>query len=433
MKGAIRRWIQRKLSMAWEKWQYEHAQAAEMRRRRLRARAAIQRWMHRELSKALQKWLYEYEQAKRQLFLLNGAATRFRNQLLSKAWEKWQFEAAALARERYMASGALARMRNRQLSLAWEKWQFEAAALARERYMASGALARMRNRQLSRAFEKWQFEAAALARERYMVGGALNRMRNFHLSRAWEKWQFEAGVLSRQRYMAAGALNRMRNFQLSRAFEKWQLVAQLQRPPYKVDATVQRTSAIEFIMPSTSSGSHYPARAACLAAGRALPPRESNSDQADLWATVLDQDAKLLELSRDDLARQRTRDLALLQHRVEAQRTLTLYETMVERQLPEKRLMAGSPCTVMPGLNSASARAQLAGRGWQMPTAKGCMSVEASTFLFGNPRLVCARNEGGSGRVLARGPCWAPVRGRCAEVPRACAFGPRRATCVNAA
>ena len=46
-------------------------------------RGAITRMLKRKLSMAFEKWQYEAEQARRQAFLLAGAVNRLRNRLLS--------------------------------------------------------------------------------------------------------------------------------------------------------------------------------------------------------------------------------------------------------------------------------------------------------------------------------------------------------------
>ena len=43
---------------------------------------------------------------------------------ISQAWEKWQYEAAEAKRQQYMMAGAARRMLHRKLSMAFEKWQY---------------------------------------------------------------------------------------------------------------------------------------------------------------------------------------------------------------------------------------------------------------------------------------------------------------------
>ena len=69
--GALRRLLKRKLSMAFEKWQFE---AAEMARSKYMMGGAIKRMLHRMLSMAWEKWQYTAAQMKAQQALLDELA-----------------------------------------------------------------------------------------------------------------------------------------------------------------------------------------------------------------------------------------------------------------------------------------------------------------------------------------------------------------------
>merc|ERR1711865_640927 len=96
--GAIRRMLNRKLSMAWEKWQFTAAEMA------------------------------------RQQFLLAGALNRMVKRAMSMAWEKWQQVYADAKGANRMGGGAINRMLNRKLSMAWEKWQFTTVEMVNRAY-----------------------------------------------------------------------------------------------------------------------------------------------------------------------------------------------------------------------------------------------------------------------------------------------------------
>ena len=74
--------------------------------------------LNRKLSMAWEKWQFTAAEVARQQFML-----RMLNSKLSMAWEQWQFVAAEVARQQFMLAGALNRLVKSQLSMAWEKWQ----------------------------------------------------------------------------------------------------------------------------------------------------------------------------------------------------------------------------------------------------------------------------------------------------------------------
>ena len=57
---------------------------------------AIRRMMKRKLSMAWEKWQYEAEQARRQKYIVQGAINRMMKRMLSKAFEQWQWYAAKM-------------------------------------------------------------------------------------------------------------------------------------------------------------------------------------------------------------------------------------------------------------------------------------------------------------------------------------------------
>jgi hypothetical protein len=97
------------LSMAWEKWQYE---AAEAKRLRKLTGGAVRRMLHRQLSMAWEKWQYEATEMKRQQAMLDRAR-RLRNAKMFAAWN--MLRAWAVAEERSKAA-ELAREVTCQLS-----------------------------------------------------------------------------------------------------------------------------------------------------------------------------------------------------------------------------------------------------------------------------------------------------------------------------
>ena len=70
--GAVRRMLNRKLSMAFEKWQTE---AAQMSHEKKMLGGAIRRLLHRKLSMAWEQWQQMANETKWQQQLLQGGAT----------------------------------------------------------------------------------------------------------------------------------------------------------------------------------------------------------------------------------------------------------------------------------------------------------------------------------------------------------------------
>jgi len=75
--GAIKRMRQRLLSMAWEKWQCEYAQAKSAEATRFKLSGAIRRMMMRKLSMAWEKWQFWYFEIIAQKRLLESAMRKF--------------------------------------------------------------------------------------------------------------------------------------------------------------------------------------------------------------------------------------------------------------------------------------------------------------------------------------------------------------------
>ena len=91
--------------------------------------------LNRKLSMAWEKWQFTAAEMARQQFLLAGALNRMLKRADVAGWEKWQQVYADLKFANGMGGGAIRRMLNRKLSMAWEKWQFTAAEMARQQFM----------------------------------------------------------------------------------------------------------------------------------------------------------------------------------------------------------------------------------------------------------------------------------------------------------
>ena len=139
--------------------------AQEMKRTAFLLAGALNRMLKRKLSMAFEKWQYEAQEAKRSAYLLAGAINRMLKRKLSMAFEKWQYEAQEMKRAKYAMNGAINRMLKRKLSMAFEKWQYECemyyTMLRQLKYGAS--IFRMASQR--RAFNQWRAGAATARKE----------------------------------------------------------------------------------------------------------------------------------------------------------------------------------------------------------------------------------------------------------------------------
>ena len=78
--------------------------------------------MNRKLSMAWERWQQWYAELKDQQFRLAGALRRMMNRQLSMAWESWQEWYADLMEQRRKLAHALARLMHRKLAMAWITW-----------------------------------------------------------------------------------------------------------------------------------------------------------------------------------------------------------------------------------------------------------------------------------------------------------------------
>ena len=187
-------WENRKLSMAWEKWQFT---AVEMARQQLMMQGALNRMVKRAMSMAWEKWQQVYGDAKVANRNGGGAINRMLNRKLSMAWEKWQFTAAEMARQQFLLAGALKRMIKRKMSAAWEKWQQVYADQKFAIRMGGGAIRRMLNRKLSMAWEKWQFTAVEMANCAYCVRRGLLHLCFVRAISTLSAWRSRCMVMQR--------------------------------------------------------------------------------------------------------------------------------------------------------------------------------------------------------------------------------------------
>jgi hypothetical protein len=107
LSGALKRLMKRQLSMAWERWQAQSCDSsilwlghhfdvwqewyALLKDQQFRLAGALRRMMNRQLSMGWEKWQEWYAQIKDQQRLMGGAISRFMKRQMSMAWEQWQW------------------------------------------------------------------------------------------------------------------------------------------------------------------------------------------------------------------------------------------------------------------------------------------------------------------------------------------------------
>jgi len=234
VKGAIRRMVMRKLSLAWEKWQHEHEE-----NKRQKMYGVLNRMLQRQLATGWTTWKAWYDgiMANRRR-LIGGVVKRMRNKQLSMGWEQWQAWYEGIKRQQFKLSGALTRMRNRQLSMGWEKWQEWYAIYTHQLRLLRTSALRLIKRQLAMGWTTYYEWYCELKNQLVLVGGALNRMKKRQLSMAWERWQEWYEEMMEQRRKLDVAWFKMQNRLFAKAYNSWR--------QYYIDKINLRNAGIHF-------------------------------------------------------------------------------------------------------------------------------------------------------------------------------------------
>ena len=112
--------LNRKLSMAWEKWQYE---AAEIEQQQQQQQLQLQQQYEAACMKAEKEAMLK-------------VLKKLMNSKMFTAWEQWRTWAAEMRRLQKMMGGAVRRMILRKLSQAWEQCQWVVAVLKEQPFMS---------------------------------------------------------------------------------------------------------------------------------------------------------------------------------------------------------------------------------------------------------------------------------------------------------
>jgi hypothetical protein len=135
--------------------------------------------IHRKISMAFEKWQYEAACMKAEKFALGGVIRRLINRKLSMAWEQWQQVCAELRHQKFLMGGAVRRMVFRKMSQAWEQWQWfrqhmidQAASEAAMRRAAAGFI----NKAKKQALNGWLFWYETVMLQKAAMRRALVKM-----------------------------------------------------------------------------------------------------------------------------------------------------------------------------------------------------------------------------------------------------------------
>ena len=80
--------------------------------------------LNRKLSMAWEKWQQTAQEMRDQAELLMYGLRTFLNHKMVQAWNTWRFWANDHGRQQFLVGGCINRMLHRKLSMAWEKWQY---------------------------------------------------------------------------------------------------------------------------------------------------------------------------------------------------------------------------------------------------------------------------------------------------------------------
>jgi len=138
--------------MGWNSWR---DWASEQRRIRYVLQGAVNRMLKRKLSMAFEKWQYETEKAKEQARMMSGAIKRMQNMAISKGWEQWQFWYEEVVYQKEQLRKALMRMVQRKLGMALNRWLEWYEQLMAQRALLANAAMRWAKRALSAAWNTW--------------------------------------------------------------------------------------------------------------------------------------------------------------------------------------------------------------------------------------------------------------------------------------
>jgi len=253
--GAIRRMLNRKLSMAWEQWQQV---CQEMRDQRAAMRRAVVRMINRKLSMAFNAWaewyvdmLEQERRLRRALYSWNAngmmwaftwwrtgrfenvldlhskAAAFWLNREMGMAWRTWHEKYCKFKEMRDLLARLEARHQREKEALLQEIERLRKLIMDRElkrqadwddddRKLAH-ALKMMQNRALAAAFNKLKYEAQMARENKDALTGVLGHWINRAISAAYNTW--------RETYFSLLAMRRaamyMKNRAIAAAWNSW--------------------------------------------------------------------------------------------------------------------------------------------------------------------------------------------------------------------
>jgi len=226
MAGAVKRMINRKLSMAWEQWQQV---CQQMRDERAAMERAMRKFLNQALFAAYNRWLEWYDDYITQQKALRRALYSWNANGLMWGftwWRSGRFESVL-----DLHSKAAAFWLNRELGMAWATW-----ADQYERYVSMSALLRRLEERHQREKEALLMEIERLRKlimDREMrreiefddddrkLNHALKMMQNRALACAYNKMKYEVEKAREWRESMSHVIGHMKSRQLSMAYNTW--------------------------------------------------------------------------------------------------------------------------------------------------------------------------------------------------------------------
>merc|ERR1711957_67907 len=259
--GAIRRMMNRKLSMAWEQWQQR---CQDMREQRAAMRRAVLRMIYRKLSMAFNAWaewyadmLEQERRLRRALYSWHGngmmwaftwwrtgrfenvldlhskAAAFWLNREMGMAWRTWHEKYCKFKEMRDLLARLEARHQREKEALLQEIERLRKLIMDRElkrqadwddddRKLAH-ALKMMQNRALAAAFNKLKYEAQMARENNGAIGHVLKHWLNRAIAAAWNSWIAMIDEMNRQRDAMYNSVKRWQNQLMFGAFNTWRV------------------------------------------------------------------------------------------------------------------------------------------------------------------------------------------------------------------
>jgi len=218
IKGAMRRWMMRNLSAAWNTWR---ALASRLKRQESLLRHGCGSLMNRLLSRAFHQWLFQTRKADSDRYLLTLGGMRWVRLKEYRHFRTWRDNNQVMLEAKRKVAHALGHWCNLQLAQVWNRWVLWHAELLQQKMLAIQAVRKWRARERARAYNKWVEHAAQARHQHQILRKSLGRWLLGEMSKALQKWLTHNQEAREQRDLMRRAAGRMRNTLLAQAFSRW--------------------------------------------------------------------------------------------------------------------------------------------------------------------------------------------------------------------